>query len=88
MGQRAQASTRPKRLIGRLPVVLLVCSMLLSCERNPAPKVPPDNPPKPQTGAITGHAGMRSAVYSYIGHPAPLYRPEVPIPVHHTEVRT
>jgi hypothetical protein len=62
--------------------------MMLSCERNPGPGTPPDMPPKPKTGIIAPQAGIQSAVYSYVGHPVSLYRPEMPIPVRHVAVRT
>lgn len=88
MGQRRRGPDKPKKLIGRVPLVLLISSMLLSCERNPTPEIPPDNPPKPHGTVAVMQSGIRSAVYSYTGHPMPLYRPETPIPVRRATVRT
>jgi len=92
MGRRTRTSKLPKASVGRLPLAIMACLMLLSCERNPAPQIPPGNPPKPQTGAVQsardGHGPVRSAVYTFTGRPLPMYRPEAPIPVHKAPVRT
>lgn len=88
MTQRTQGLIGLGKPVGRLPLLLLICSMLLSCERDRTPQIPPDKSPKPQTGLIEQHSGIRSAVYSYVGHPSPLYRPETPIPVRRTPVHT
>lgn len=78
--------------VGRVPVILLLCATLLSCERNPGspaqPDRAPDHTPKPQTGTIEQRPGVQSAVFSFVGRPAPMYRPEIPIPVRHAVVRT
>jgi len=80
--QRRQAGA-----VGKAPMLLLFAALMLSCERKQAPRMPPDNPPRPHAAVIT-HPGPQSAVYSYTGRPASLYRPEAPIPVRRVKVHT
>lgn len=92
MGRRTRTSNLTTASVGRLPLAIMACLMLLSCERNRAPQIPPDNPPKPQAGMLQlqrdGHGPVRSAVYTFTGQPLPMYRPETPIPVHSAPIRT